>query len=112
MNQFHIRRLLAWVAVAWALIGQLASAAETAVRPNIVFILMDDLGWADLACTGSAFHRTPHLDRMAHEGMRFSAAYAAGPVCSPTRAALLTGQSPARLHLTDWLPGRGDRPDQ
>ena len=112
MNQFHIRRLLAWVAVASALIGQLASAAETSVRPNIVFILMDDLGWTDLACTGSTFHRTPHLDRMAREGMRFSAAYAAGPVCSPTRAALLTGQSPARLHLTDWLPGRGDRADQ
>lgn len=85
-------------------------AAET--RPNFVVILMDDLGVMDLGCYGSGFHRTPHLDRMAREGMQFTRAYAACPVCSPTRAALLTGQNPARLHLTDWLPGRPDRKDQ
>ncbi len=81
-------------------------------KPNIVFILMDDLGWADVGCNGSTFYQTPNLDRMAREGMRFTQACAAGPVCSPTRAALMTGRHPARLHLTDWLPGRGDRSDQ
>jgi arylsulfatase A-like enzyme len=81
-------------------------------RPNVVVILTDDLGAADLGCYGSAFHRTPALDRLAREGVRFTAAYAACCVCSPTRAALLTGKCPARLGLTDWLPGRPDRPDQ
>ncbi len=85
-------------------------SAET--RPNIVFILADDLGWADLGCYGSTFYETPHLDRLAKQGMRFTAAYAACNVCSPTRASVLSGKYPARLHLTDWLPGRPDRPDQ
>src|SRR5947209_6857004 len=87
-------------------------ADETAGKLNVVLILADDLGWADLGCYGSTFHRTPHLDRLARDGVRFTDAYAACPVCSPTRAALLTGQYPARLNLTDWLPGRPDRPDQ
>lgn len=86
-----------------------ASAAE---KLNVVLILADDLGWADLGCYGSKYHRTPHLDRLASEGMKFNEGYAACPVCSPTRAALMTGKYPARLNLTDWLPGRGDRPDQ
>lgn len=95
----------------------LASGAFAAVRapgakPNIVFILMDDLGWADTGCYGSTFYKTPHIDRLAKEGIRFTDAYAAAPVCSPTRASILTGKYPARLHLTDWLPGRADRPDQ
>ncbi len=81
-------------------------------RPNVVLILIDDLGWADLTCYGSKFYKTPHLDRLAASGQRFTQGYAACPVCSPTRAALLTGKYPARLHLTDWLPGRGDRNDQ
>ncbi|HEY7308377.1 MAG TPA: sulfatase-like hydrolase/transferase [Gemmataceae bacterium] len=81
-------------------------------RLNVVLILADDLGWADLGCYGSSYHRTPHLDRLAAQGMRFTDAYAACPVCSPTRAALMTGKYPARLNLTDWLPGRPDRPDQ
>lgn len=86
--------------------------AVAARPPNIVFILADDLGWSDLGCQGSTFHRTPHLDRLATEGMRFTHATAAAPICSPTRASLLTGQHPARLRLTDWLPGRPDRKDQ
>jgi len=81
-------------------------------KPNVVVILIDDLGWADLGCYGSSFHRTPNLDRLARDGIRFTDAYAAAPVCSPTRAAILTGKHPARLQLTDWLPGRQDRPDQ
>ena len=80
--------------------------------PNIIVILADDLGWADLGCYGSKFHKTPHLDALAQGGLRFTHGYAACPVCSPTRAALLTGQSPARLQLTDWLPGQVPRPGQ
>lgn len=89
-----------------------APAGEKPRRPNIVFILADDLGVHDLACYGRKEHRTPHLDRLAAQGMRFTAAYAAQSVCSPTRAAILTGQTPARLHLTTFLPGRPDAPSQ
>src|SRR6185436_4016316 len=89
---------------------QLVAAAEqapTAKRPpNVVLIVADDLGWADLQCYGSKFHRTPHLDALAARGLRFTDAYAGSNVCSPTRAAIMTGRHPARLHLTDWLPGR------
>ncbi len=82
----------------------LLSAAE---RPNVVLILADDLGWTDLGCQGSDLYRTPHLDALAARGVRCTQAYAACTVCSPSRAALLTGQAPARLHLTDWIPGGG-----
>jgi arylsulfatase A-like enzyme len=81
--------------------------ASAASRPNIVFVLMDDLGWADLGCCGSRLYRTPHLDALAASGVRFTQAYAACAVCSPTRAALLTGKAPARLHITDWIAGEG-----
>ncbi|MHC4501255.1 MAG: sulfatase-like hydrolase/transferase, partial [Planctomycetota bacterium] len=73
----------------------------SAGKPNIVFILADDLGWHQLGCYGSTFYETPNLDRFAKEGMRFTDAYAAAPVCSPTRASIMTGKYPARLHLTD-----------
>jgi arylsulfatase A len=86
--------------------------AAGAVKTNIVLILVDDMGWADAGCNGSTFYRTPQIDRLAKEGVLFTDAYAAGPVCSPTRASILTGKHPARLHLTDWLPGRQDRPSQ
>src|SRR5947208_2930555 len=88
-----------------------AAAAETP-RPNIVFILIDDMGQRDVGCYGSRFYETPNIDALAQRGMRFTNAYAACPVCSPTRASVLTGKYPARLNLTDWLPGRPDRPDQ
>jgi arylsulfatase A-like enzyme len=68
-------------------------------------MLADDLGWTDLACYGSDLHETPHLDRLAADGMRFTQAYSACTVCSPTRASVLTGKYPARLHVTDWIPG-------
>jgi len=74
-------------------------------KPNIVFILVDDMGWADLGCYGNAFHETPNVDRLAGEGMRFTNAYAACPVCSPTRASIIAGQYPARVGITDFIPG-------
>jgi len=74
-------------------------------RPNFLFILADDMGWAQLGCYGSSFYQTPNIDRLAGEGARFTDAYAACPVCSPTRASIMTGRSPARLHLTDFIPG-------
>ncbi|MFB6231353.1 MAG: sulfatase [Salinibacter sp.] len=75
-------------------------------RLNVVLILVDDLGWRDLGCYGSDAYDTPNLDRLADQGTRFTNAYAAAPNCSPSRASLLTGQAPARLHLTTYLPGR------
>jgi len=82
-------------------------SAETASgdKPNIIFILADDLGWSDVNCYGHRFHETPNIDRLAAGGMRFTDAYAACPVCSPTRASIMTGKYPARLGLTDWIPG-------
>tara|TARA_B100000519_G_scaffold201081_1_gene215734 strand:+ start:3238 stop:4695 length:1458 start_codon:yes stop_codon:yes gene_type:complete len=76
-----------------------------AAKPNILLILTDDLGWRDLSCYGSDFYETPNIDRLAKQGIRFTDAYAAATVCSPTRAAILTGKSPARLHITDFLSG-------
>jgi arylsulfatase A len=107
------RRLRLFFAVAGlaAAIGP-ASMGSEVPRPNVVVIVADDLGWADLGCYGSTFHETPNLDRLARSGMRFTDAYAACPVCSPSRAAIMTGRYPARLQLTDWLPGRPDRPSQ
>ncbi len=78
--------------------------AAPAVPPNIVLILADDLGWADLGCYGADLHETPHLDRLAREGIRFTDAYAMS-VCTPTRAALLTGKHAARLQMTIWSEG-------
>jgi arylsulfatase A-like enzyme len=74
-------------------------------RPSIVFILIDDLGWKDTGCYGSRFYETPYINRLASEGMRFTDAYAASPVCSPTRASIMAGKYPARLNITDWIPG-------
>jgi arylsulfatase A len=75
-------------------------------QPNIIFVLADDLGWAELGCYGNTFNETPELDKLASEGMRFTAAYAAAPVCSPFRVSLMAGQYPVREGITDYL-----RPD-
>jgi len=83
----------------------IALRAADPPRPNVIVILADDLGWTDLACYGSDLHETPHLDRLAADAMKFTQNYSACTVCSPTRAALLTGKYPARLHITDWIPG-------
>jgi arylsulfatase A-like enzyme len=79
---------------------------------NVVFFLVDDLGWSDIGCYGSSFYETPNIDRFAKEGVRFTDAYAACHVSSPSRASLLTGKYPASINLTDWLPGRRDFPFQ
>jgi arylsulfatase A-like enzyme len=95
---------------------QLASGAiaSAAAAPNkrwkILFILVDDMGWRDTGPYGNSFIDTPNLNRFASESARFTDAYAACPVCSPTRASILTGKYPARLHLTDWIPGRKQWP--
>tara|TARA_B100001121_G_scaffold48397_2_gene41791 strand:- start:483 stop:1853 length:1371 start_codon:yes stop_codon:yes gene_type:complete len=73
-------------------------------KPNVLFILIDDMGWMDLGCQGNKNLRTPNIDNLAKGGMRFTDAYAPAPVCSPTRAAIITGQSPARLQITNHLP--------
>ncbi len=86
-------------------ITTLAGAPATAQHPNVILILVDDLGQTDLGCYGSTFYETPNIDRLAVEGMKFTQAYSACTVCSPTRASILTGQYPARLHLTDWIAG-------
>jgi len=94
-------------AIAGFSVGSLAKAG-TAKKPNFLFVLVDDLGWADLRCFGSTFYDTPNLDRLAKSGMKFTDAYAACPVCSPTRAAIMTGRHPVRVDITDWI--RGNRP--
>ncbi len=82
-----------------------ANTGKNAPRPNFLFLLVDDLGWADLGCYGSTFHETPHLDRLAKEGVRFTDAYTAASICSPTRASIMTGKHPVRVDITDWIPG-------
>lgn len=77
-------------------------------KPNIIFILADDLGWAELGCYGNRFNETPNLDKMASKAMKFTDAYAPAPVCSPTRAGLLTGQCPARVGIVDYLRPNAD----
>ncbi len=105
--------LRAWigslVSLAVWLVGHASShsapAAAPPTPPNIVVILVDDLGWMDLHCQGNPLLDTPQLDRLAKQGMRFTDAYAAAPVCTPTRAAMMTGKSPARLAITNHAPG-------
>jgi arylsulfatase A len=99
-------RLLVSLFIGMAItIGGAGAVAADRHPPNVVLILADDLGWTDLGCYGSDLYRSPSIDGLAREGMRFTANYSACTVCSPTRAALLTGKYPARLHITDWIPG-------
>jgi arylsulfatase A len=106
--------LVAVIALLAPLVVTLRSAPAAAddPPPNIVFVFADDLGVNDLGCYGRREHRTPHLDRLASEGMRCTSAYAAQPICSPSRAAVMTGKCPSRLNLTNYLPGRADTPSQ
>jgi arylsulfatase A-like enzyme len=114
MRQWTRRSFLRHLAAAAvggpAALGRIAAAGSPgrkrpAGRLNFLFFLIDDLGWMDLGCQGSTFYQTPNIDRLAASGMRFTNAYAACPVCSPTRASILTGKYPARLNLTDYIGG-------
>jgi arylsulfatase A-like enzyme len=110
-------RCLVWTATVVAALlcsdsGLQHPAAAQSSPPNIVFILADDLGVNDLGVYGRKEHRTPNLDRLAAEGLRFTTAYVASPICSPSRAAIMTGRAPARLHLTTFIPGRANAPSQ
>ncbi len=87
----------------------LAAQSQAAEPLNFVLILVDDLGWMDLSCQGSDYYQTPHIDRLAKEGMRFTNGYAACAVCSPTRAAVQTGRYPGRVGVTDWIRSRFQR---
>ena len=80
-----------------------AISTQDEAKPNIILVLVDDMGWMDLSCQGSDFYRTPHVDRLAREGILFTNGYAACAVCSPTRAAVQTGRYPHRLGVTDWI---------
>ena len=95
------RILIAFTLLAPVLLSPSALAAER--PPNVVFFLADDLGQRDLGCYGSTFYETPNLDRLAKDGARFTDAYAACPVCSPTRASIMTGQWPQRTGITDYI---------
>ena len=111
MDRFCVRVKLTLVSFVFC---HLALAAGS---PNLILILVDDLGWRDLSCQGSDYYRPPHIDRLAEEGMRFTNGYAACAVCSPTRAAVMTGRYPGRVGVTDWIRSRFQRggigtPDQ
>ena len=97
------RLLVSLIALVVSFGGETSPTQAAETSPNILFILVDDLGWKDLGCYGSTFYQTPHTDRLADEGMRFTAAYAAAPVCSPTRASVLTG----RTHNRTGVPSHG-----
>jgi len=102
------RKLLFTVGVAAAVpaIAPFISGKADKPKPNVIFILLDDYGYTDLGCYGSKFYETPVIDRLAKQGIRFTDAYAACPVSSPTRAAIMTGRYPANTGITDWIPGR------
>lgn len=86
-----------------------ASTLAAQKKPNIILMLIDDMGWTDLGCYGSQYYETPNIDQLAKDGMKFTQAYSACTVCSPTRSAIMTGRYPARTHITDWIAGH-DRP--
>lgn len=95
-----------WCAAALLAAVLAAGCAPWSIEaPNVVLIVVDDLGWVDTGVYGSSFYETPQIDRLAAEGARFEQFYTASPVCSPTRASLMTGRHPARLQLTDWIGG-------
>lgn len=105
MKLFNFKRLLMLIAKS-AIVTSAFSSHDK--NPNIVFFLVDDLGWMDTGAYGSTFYETPNIDNLAKEGVRFTQAYAASPVSSPTRASILTGKNPARINLTQWIGGPGN----
>ncbi len=106
LNRRKFVRMMSFGAAALAMPRLLVAGDRFRRKPNFVFILIDDMGFKDIGCNGSSFYETPNIDKLAGDGMRFTDAYAACPVCSPTRASIMTGKYPARLNLTDYLVGR------
>jgi len=106
MNRREFLRAVSVGTVSLALPRGLFASEAAARKPKFILIHVDDLGWTDLGCFGSRFYETPHIDRLASQGMRFTNAYAACAVCSPTRAAVMTGRYPARVGVTDWIRAR------
>jgi len=103
MNRRDLLKVMALAAVGgrgWGLAGERG-------RRNFVFFLVDDLGWRDLGCFGSTFYETPHIDKLCASGTKFTSAYAACPVCSPTRASIMTGKYPPRVGITDYISPSG-----
>jgi arylsulfatase A-like enzyme len=98
-----------WTLASAIALGAMAlGCSGTDGPPNVLLVIVDDLGWRDLGIYGSTFHDTPAIDSLAQAGARFTQFYAASPVCSPTRASLMTGKHPARLHITNWIGGERD----
>ncbi|MFY0600059.1 MAG: sulfatase [Cyclobacteriaceae bacterium] len=101
------------IIIIWALFAYSCQQKKSGTTPhksqlekkNVVFILIDDMGWKDLGCYGSSFYETPNIDRLASKATLFTSAYSANPVCSPSRAAILTGRHPSRVGITDWIKG-------
>src|SRR5947208_16939222 len=104
-----IQSLFRLVCVVALLIVGAPSSFAADRPPNVILILIDDMGWTDLSCYGSKFYETPNIDRLAASGMRLTHAYSACTVCSPARSAVMTGKYPARLRITDWIAG-SERP--
>lgn len=102
------------ICAAGGLLSAVKCTADSTKKPplNFIIVLVDDLGWTDLSCYGSQYYETPNIDRLASQGMQFSNAYAACAVCSPTRAAVLTGRYPARVGVTDWIRARFQREEE
>jgi arylsulfatase A-like enzyme len=98
----HLTHIKSWLAILFSVLLYSCGYPE---KPNVLFVLVDDLGWKDLGCYGSEFYDTPNLDELAVHSVKFTSAYSASPVCSPTRAAIMTGKHPVRVNITDWIPG-------
>jgi arylsulfatase A len=108
LREIQIKRIISIaIVVAWAVSSPMVHAGQK--LPNVIMCLIDDLGWADLGVTGSAYYETPNVDALAKEGVFFSNAYAANPVCSPTRASILTGKYPSRFGMTNYGGGSGPK---
>ncbi len=106
MKPVRLFVLLALASLFFSPTSQAAPAEKSnSEKMNFVFFLVDDLGWADLGCFGSEYYETPEIDKLCASGMKFTQGYAACPVCSPTRASIMTGRHPVRVDVTDWLPG-------
>lgn len=109
INNKMMNKLFAGIIILFLIGCKGPIVAQKTTQPNIIFIMADDLGSAELGCYGNTFNETPNLDKLAGEGAKFTQAYTAAPICSPSRAAIMTGQYPARIRITDFLPDNSDR---